>query len=239
MPDRSRADLVMYRIVPVLLVLGSMTYWLLHRAEPLLFWGYLVVLPFSFGLVVDNLAGRFGVWTWTKPVLHYALITSAYTQVLFLVTGTLLVQPTTVMTSLECATAGLLVAIPVGMMHDILAIEYGFCTMFNRAHFKNLGSIASVLSYGFYYFGVYGVAVGLSAKLGHLYLVETTPAVYAYVPMSIAGFLIPFVAWVVVLGLKKRRFRAKRDSAFSPRTGVPETPGPRSRGSRRGCLPEG
>lgn len=215
MPDRSRADLVMYRIVPVLLLLGSMTYWLLYRSAPLLFWSYLVVLPFSFGLVVDTLAGRFGLWTWTTSVLHYALITSAYTQVLFLVTGTLLIQPTTVMTALECAMAGLLVAVPVGMIHDILAIEYGFCTMFNRAHFKNLGSIASVLSYGFYYFGVYGVAVGLSAKLGHLYLVESAPAVYAYVPVSIGGFLIPFMIWVVVLGLKKRRIRTKSDS-FRP-----------------------
>jgi hypothetical protein len=210
MPDRSRTDLIMYCIVPVLFVLGSMTYWLLYRSAPLLFWGYLVVLPFFFGLVVDNLAGRFGLWTWTKPVLHYALITSAYTQLLFFVTGTLLIQPTTIVTTLECAIAGPLIAIPVGMIHDILALEYGFCTMYNRAHFKNLGSIASVLSYGFYYFGVYGVAVGLSAKLGHFYLVETAPAVYAYIPISIGAFLVPFVAWVVFLGLTRTRLRSKR-----------------------------
>jgi hypothetical protein len=197
----------MLKLFPVFFTLLSSLYWLVYRGLPLVFFCYLLFIPATFALIVVVLAGKLRLWQWSDSIWAPVAVWCGYGSLYFLLIGRIITEGTQVFSLLECALSGAFVWGSIATLFDVFAMDAGLITVFNRAHYKKLGTITSVGSYGFYFFGCYGLISGLLAKFGYFFLVESPAQVPVVAMYAGAGLLIsgPFTVYVLILSRGKRK----------------------------------
>ena len=203
--DPKRVERSMLWLIPLGSILISLLHWLVQPSASALFIGYLLSIPIVFSLTVVNLAGRFQIWVWTKPLAQATLVNAGYALLLFFLISPWIERDTDMATTLQTGLAGGIIFMAIGTLNDIVGLENKIFTVYNRAHFKKQGAIASALSYGFYYFGFLGFFYALLAKLGHYFLIELQPARIPFIPISLGVFVAPFVLWLSWLRSQRQR----------------------------------
>lgn len=203
------ARLLLTRLLPTTFILAGSFYWLLVLRVDASYLCFLIFISLVFSASVVTLARRRKLWSWNEPFWVPPLVWAGYTMICFSIIGRILILPTDFGSVTESAAAGFLIWTTWGVLFDILAMEAGVFTIFNRAYFKKLGTIASAKSYGFYFFGSFGLISTLIAKIGYRLLIELSAPVspaWTFVIGS-AALSLPFLLFVATrkTGLERRR----------------------------------
>ena len=199
-------EILILWIIPALVVPISYFYWMLQGK--LAYLGYLWVVPTVFtAIFVGIAAGRFGLWRWNNTIfcgaiwIHRPLVYAAYFNLVFLLTGRLLVLPTTISTLIEGGLVIGIVGMVVGVLHDLFGVEVGlYKQKGSRFDREKYGTVLVLSRYAFYFFGSISVAVGMAAKVGHYYLYESSVGYLNWFLLGVlAGTAItpPFLAWSI------------------------------------------
>lgn len=201
-------DKVHYRVrqmflygFPIGTFVATWLYWLLVQGSGFAFPLFLLVIPFLFALAaIRTITGPLRLWTWNMPMLHLAFLWSTYSAMGILIVCDTIAAPFTltsvIKTVLLCALIGGL----IGSLVDIVGIDQGLLEL----HYMTMdrGTVNSVFSYSFKFFGIFSAIYGALAKVGHYILVELSAP--HWLPVLILGasalLIVPFLAHFLLGG---------------------------------------
>ena len=205
--------MIQLTLLPFASCLGAWAYWL-SRDEPTgVFVGYLLALPVIYSVCVVSLAQRFGLWKWSRPLGRAVFVNTGLAQLVFLITAAWVERETSVASFLLAGGIGAISYAAIGTLYDVVGLDRGYYVVYNRAHLKKQGPIASALSYGFAYFGALGFGYGALAKLGHVALVERTPPEPFLAAAGVGALLLPFLTWIFVMRASRRNVKRASSKA--------------------------
>ena len=182
------------------LVLGIYK-WVIQEHAPYFFF-FTLIPPIVFGYTVVYQATRhWKLWVWRTNLSQdgfqptIGLIWGGITQLLLFCMGNSLPFTSTFSGKLEWIIIVMFVITVFGLLNDILSMEDGFITVFNRAHYRMEGSVRSVLSYGVALYGLYSFIFSLICMVGYSFLMGPVPLSFFAWLTGMASFLLamPFL----------------------------------------------
>ncbi len=190
-------------VIPACALLISFFYW--RHAGRVAYFGYLFLAPVVFAaLAVGVAAGPMKLWRWQPSIaprilfIHRPVVYAAYFVLISVLTGRLLVLPTTVGTAIEATLVSGLIGTMVGVLHDIFGVDVGLYRISGHRFDRDVhGAIVVVARYGFYFFGFIGLTLGFLAKAAHYFLYES-PEPRSWIAVGILfGFFasVPILLW--------------------------------------------
>jgi len=201
---------------PIGTFVATWLYWLLVQDSGLAFTIYLLVIPFLFALAaIRTITGPLRLWTWKMPMLHLAFLWSTYSAMGLLIVSDSIAAPFTLTSVIKSVFLCALVGGLIGTLIDIVGIDLGLLQL----HYRSMdhGTVNTVLSYSFKFFGIFSAIYGVLAKVGHYILVELSAP--QWLPVLILGasalLIIPFLAHFLLGG------RDEQSDVSAPPTSEP------------------
>jgi hypothetical protein len=156
---------------PVGTFLATWFYWPVVQAAGFAFPFYLLSVPFIFAMVViRTTTGRLRLWSWQMPMLHLAFLWSTYSTLGILILGDTIAQPLSTVGVIKSAVFCAFLGGGIGTLVDIVGIDEGLLDLHHLS--MERGTVKTVLSYSFKFFGIFGGIFGVIGKAGHFVLVE-------------------------------------------------------------------
>ena len=191
-------------------------YWPLVQDSGWAFPIFLLIIPFLFALAaIRTITGPLRLWTWNMPMLHLAFLWSTYSAMGLLIVSDTITAPFTLTSVIKAVVLCALVGGLVGSLVDIVGIDQGLLEL----HYMSMdrGTVNTVFSYSFKFFGIFSAIYGTLAKVGHYILVELNAP--QWLPVLILGasalLIIPFLAHFLLGG------RAPDPAVAAPPTSEP------------------
>lgn len=210
----------MLRTLPSCFIAFGAWYWLGYRGVSAGYFAFLLALPVAFTLLVVNPAGRLRLWSWSRPGSVRAWVWAGFNQCLFFLNARLLSDPSVGLP--ETALQGALIAAVFGTLYDILAIDGRIVTVYNRAHHKGWGAIRSACSYGFAFFGAFGLVACALAKLAWAPLAQGASIAETAAICGGGGLALclPFGVFLLVASRGRKRLDARRKAFAATDAGL-------------------
>lgn len=189
---------------PLGILAATWFYWPVVHGTGLAFPIYLLVAPVVFALVVIRITTeRLRLWCWKMPMAHLAFLWSTYPALGLLIVGDTIAAPFTLTSLLKSVFFSVLVGAVLGTLVDIVGMDEELLVVHHTP--RNLGTVKTVLSYSFQFFGIFGALYGASTKVGHYFLVErgATHWLPLLILCAAAALCLPFL--IHFLWLRKER----------------------------------
>lgn len=169
-------------------------YWPLVQGTGFAFPLYLLSAPFLFALVlIPVVTAHLHLWSWRMPLVHLAFLWSTYSALGIVIISDTIVAPFTVLTVIKSALFCGLLGGGIGTLVDIVGIDEGLLEL----HYTTTerGTVQTVLSYSFKFFGIFSAIYGVVAKAAYTLLVElgATRWLPALILGTAAVLAVPFV----------------------------------------------
>jgi len=180
---------------PIGTFVATWLYWLLVQGSGFAFPIFLLVIPFLFAVTaIRAITGSVLSWAWKMPMLHLAFLWSTYSAMGLLIVSDTIAAPFTLTSIIKCALACALIGGLIGTLIDIVGIDQGLLEL----HYCSMerGTVNTVLSYSFKFFGSFSAIYGILAKVAHYILVDLSAP--QWLPVLILGacalLIIPYLA---------------------------------------------
>jgi hypothetical protein len=157
--------------IPLSVFVATWLYWPLVQGAGLAFPLYVLSIPFIFANVVIRTATRhLHLWSVNRPLTHWALMWSTYSALGILIASDTIAGPFTAVMVVKSAVFGGLLGAGIGTLVDVTGIDEGilvlqYCSM-------DRGTVRTVLSFAFKFFGLFGAIFGTLTKVGYWFLVQ-------------------------------------------------------------------
>ena len=197
--------------LPWSVLAATWLYWPVVQDTGFAFPLYLLAAPVLFAYVVIRLTTeRLRLWCWTIPLAHLAFLWAVYPALGLLILGDTIAEPFTTAALIKTVVFSALVGAVLGTLVDIVGMDEELLKVHHTP--QHLGTVKTVLSYSFQFFGIFGALYGASAKVGHLFLVERGAT--RWLPLLILGaaatLILPFMLHFLVLRKQRRLHLAPR-----------------------------
>jgi hypothetical protein len=184
---------------PLVVLAATWFYWPVVHGAGLAFPLYLLSVPFLFALVVIQTATRYlRLWCWNMSLAHLAFLWSTYPGLGILIVGDTMTAPFTGAALIKSVIFSALVSAVIGTLVDIVGIDEKLLVVYHAL--PNLGTVKTVLSYSFQFFGIFGALYGASAKVGYYVLVELGATRWLPVLILCGGvaLCLPFMSYFLL-----------------------------------------
>jgi hypothetical protein len=184
---------------------ATWVYWPVVQGTGLAFPLYVLSVPFLFALVlVPTVTAYLRLWSWKMPLFHLAFLWSTYSALGVLIVGDTIAAPFTVLAAIKSAALCALLGGGIGALVDIVGIDEGLLELHYTT--PERGTVNTVLSYSFKFFGIFGAIYGVVAKAGYSFLVElgATRWLPALILSTSAVLCLPFLIHFLLPGKARR-----------------------------------
>lgn len=169
--DTSKARQMLLWGFPSAAFVATWLYWPLVCGTGLAFPLYLLTFPVPFALVVVPLAMKhLRLWKWNLPAALLTFMWSTYSALGALIISDTIAAPFSVTMLAKSVAFSALVGAAIGTIIDVVGIDEGLLEVYHTP--RHLGTVKTVLSYSFKFFGIFGAIYGAGAKVGYYLLVE-------------------------------------------------------------------
>ncbi|XXT14491.1 hypothetical protein WME94_30010 [Sorangium sp. So ce429] len=185
-------------VVPSLLMTVHFLYWPLVRGTSIAFPVFVAVIPFLFGLLMVGTATRiWHLWSWTIPMPHVCFLWAAYTTLGPLVLNDTISMPFSAMGVVKMSLLTGFISAVTGTVIDTISMDERLLTVHSRVAALGVGTVKTVISYSFLFFGAFGLFIGPITKVGHYYLVELgdTSRIWLLIVLTIVPTCALFLAY--------------------------------------------
>ncbi len=203
--DASRVRQMFLWGFPLGAFVATWVYWPVVHGTGLAFPFYALSVPFLFALaLVPIVTAHLRLWSWKMPLFHLAFLWSTYSALGLLIMGDTIAAPFTLLTALKAAAFGALLAGGIGTLVDIVGIHEGLLELHYTT--PERGTVHTVLSYSFKFFGIFGAIYGVVEKAGYSFLVEqgATRWLPALVLSTSVVLCLPFLIHFLLPGKARR-----------------------------------
>jgi hypothetical protein len=174
-------------------------YWPLVQGTGIAFPLHLLAVPFIFALVtIRTTTRRLRLWSWRMPLVHLAFLWASYPALGLLLLSDSVTEPFSWTTLVKTVVFSALAGAGVGTLVDVVGMDEDLLEVHHVP--KNLGTVKTVLSYSFRFFGIFGALYGASAKFGHYFLVEQ--GAVRWLPVLIlcasVALCLPFLTYYIL-----------------------------------------
>ena len=169
-------------------------------------------------IIVATGAGWLHLWgfnlkyTVKRVPFQIGLVYASVINILLLTFSELLSPPSsislTVLTAILMAISGAI----LGSLFDVVVVHYRLLEVYIRPFYKRDNAVKIVTAYGPWFFGLMGLASGLSVKFGEYLLIETNHPISYGVVVAVGTLIIyaPFLLHFLFIIEQKRRKAERR-----------------------------
>lgn len=203
---------------PISAFVATLIYWPVVQREGLAFPVLVLSVPFLFAIVVIRTTTvTLRLWSWQMPMIQLAFLWSTYSALGILILGDTIAAPLSLLAVTKSTVFCALLGGGIGTLVDIVGIDQGLLTLHYCS--RHQGTVETVLSYSFTFFGIFSAIFGVLAMVGHFILVElgATRWLPALIICASALLSLPFLVHFLLPGKQRvlGRERAFADSAAS------------------------
>ena len=197
--DTSRVRRMFLWGFPLSALVATWFYWSVVQGAGLAFPFYLVSVPFLFAMVViRTTTGYLRLWSWRMPMMHLAFLWSTYSPLGILIVSDTIAAPLTAVMVIKSAVSCALVGAGIGTLIDIVGMDEDLLELHHVT--THLGTVKTVLSYSFKFFGIFGAIYGAIAKVGYAVLMGpgSTRWLPALILCASAVLCLPFMIYFLL-----------------------------------------
>lgn len=194
-------------LIPSLLVAVHFLYWPLVRGTSVAFPVFVNAIPFLFGLLMVGTTTRiWRLWSWTIRLPHVCFLWAAYTTLGPLVLSDTISLPFSVMGVIKMSVLTGFISAVTGTVIDTISMDERLLTVHSRVAALGVGTVKTVISYSFLFFGTFGLVFGAITKVGHYYLVELgdTSRIWLLTVLVTLPFCAVFLAYFALTSTPRR-----------------------------------
>lgn len=201
--SKSKTEWIVLWIIPALAIMLGAYFWLTIQKQTDYFL-FLFLFPMMFSFMLPSVSMRvFKFWKWKINDLHLALVWAGYVQLTVFVTAGLVTSEPNVFNLLHHTFSFAVCLCAFCVLVDVSCLHDGLLEVYNRAHFKNLGTVNSVNSYAYFFFMVIGILFGMVTKLGYeKIVVEGGQNIFSLALIAAAVSALPHLVRFYQLHLK-------------------------------------
>ena len=223
-------EIAAFWILPLALLIEYQFWQSISWATPGFIFYVIAVPALAAYIIVATGAGWLKLWKFNlkytvgKVPIQIGLVYSSVINFLLLIFAGLLSPPSsislTVLTTMLIAISGAV----LGSLYDIALVHYRFLEVYIRPFYKRENTIKIVAAYGPWFFGLMGLAAGLSVKFGEYLLIETNHAISLGMVIAVGTLIIytPFLFHFLFI-IEHKRHKAESRNKVGGATEITPT----------------